>query len=376
MVRPSISTGSGSLVRRLQRSARTSSSVAHAAFTAANSGAGSLDASMNSRAASSPKSATRRFGQPHGKRVLARERLQVGLGVAEGERRPSGTRPSAARRSPARTPSGRRCAPAPRTGPPPHGGSCPRKYISYTPMRSASRTSSCTSSGERSAAVDDLVERPARAHHAQHEARGEGAVLAAHARGVDVLGDEVLREGVPLAQEAPYLERRLAGGRDVEALLGLRRFVGRLDLAPGPVAPLAVALRAVALRLAAAVTVALRLAAIPVREDAPATPFPFARRPAVLGPAPLAVTGRAAGVGLAVTVALRPAVAVRPRPALPAAAARGRARTAPAPLVGAVGSVIGVLVRHVSSPKSHRLRAGPPRRRRKRGHPWPACRRA
>ena len=194
---------------------------------------------------------------------------------------------------------------------------------------------------------------------------------------IDMRGDEVLREGVPLAQEAPYLERRLAGGRDVEALLGLRRFVGRLDLAPGPVraaSPSRCGRSPCGLRPRSRSPCGLR----PSRSEKMRPPrrSPFARRPAVLGPAPLAVTGRAAGVGLAVTVALRPAVAVRPRPALPAAAARGRARTAPAPLVGAVGSVIGVLVRHVSSPKSHRLRAGPPRRRRKRGHPWPACRRA
>lgn len=239
-----------------------------------------------------PQVGDQALGQPHGKRVLARERLQVGLGVAEGELVFQGR------------------------GLPQHGVGQPARLRGegahqlhalvhrrmgalvqevHLVHADAQRVAHVVLHvvGRTQAAVDDLVERPARAHHAQHEARGEGAVLAAHARGVDVLGDEVLREGVPLAQEAPYLERRLAGGRDVEALLGLRRLVGRLDLAPGPVAPLAVAGRAVALRLAAVITVALRLAAIPVREGAPATPFPFARGPAVLGSSPLAVAGRA-----------------------------------------------------------------------------------
>ena len=61
------------------------------------------------------------------------------------------------------------------------------------------------------AAVDDVVERAVRAHHAEREARRERAVLAGHAGGIDVLVDKLLGEGIALADDRRHAQSRLTG---------------------------------------------------------------------------------------------------------------------------------------------------------------------
>ena len=61
------------------------------------------------------------------------------------------------------------------------------------------------------AAVDDVVERAVRAHHAEREARRERAVLAGHAGGIDVLVDKLLGEGIALADDRRHAQSCLAG---------------------------------------------------------------------------------------------------------------------------------------------------------------------
>ena len=61
------------------------------------------------------------------------------------------------------------------------------------------------------AAVDDVVERAVRAHHAERETRCERAVLAGHAGGIDVLVDKLLGEGIALADDRRHAQSRLTG---------------------------------------------------------------------------------------------------------------------------------------------------------------------
>ena len=60
------------------------------------------------------------------------------------------------------------------------------------------------------AAVDDVVERAVRAHHAERETRCERAVLAGHAGGVDVLVDKLLSEGIALTDDRRHAQSCLA----------------------------------------------------------------------------------------------------------------------------------------------------------------------
>ena len=60
------------------------------------------------------------------------------------------------------------------------------------------------------AAVDDVVERAVRAHHAERETRCERAVLAGHAGGIDVLVDKLLSEGIALTDDRRHAQSCLA----------------------------------------------------------------------------------------------------------------------------------------------------------------------
>ena len=103
---------------------------------------------MNSRAASSPKSATRRLASHTGNAYWRANASRSAWGLPKGN---SPFRDEAFRSTALASPHafGAKVRTSSTHWSTAAWGLLSRKYISYTPMRSASRTSSCTSSGER-----------------------------------------------------------------------------------------------------------------------------------------------------------------------------------------------------------------------------------